>query len=90
MLNPPFLRNYSRGQRSPAVTKSATFYYPIWLAYAAGAVHQAGHEMRLVDAPANELGVEDVAAIADEFQPGLIIVDTSTPSIETQAHGLAT
>ena len=57
MLNPPFLRNYSRGQRSPAVTKSATFYYPIWLAYAAGAVHQAGHEMRLVDAPANDLGV---------------------------------
>ena len=33
-LNPPYMPNFSRGQRSPQVTKSGTFYYPIWLAYA--------------------------------------------------------
>ncbi len=35
-INPPFFPKYSRGSRSPAVTKSGTVYYPIWLALAAG------------------------------------------------------
>ena len=56
-LNPPYLENYSRTQRSPQVTKSGTFYYPIWLAYAATTVEEAGHEMRLVDAPAERLSL---------------------------------
>ena len=30
-LNPPFLPRFSREQRSPAVTKSGTYYYPKWL-----------------------------------------------------------
>ena len=37
-LNPPFLPHFSRGQRSPAVTRSGTLYYPIWLSYAVGAL----------------------------------------------------
>src|SRR3989304_7118154 len=38
-LNPPFKTEYgrfSRTSRSPAVTKSGTIYYPIWLCYVAG------------------------------------------------------
>ena len=38
LLNPPFLEHFSRPQRSPAVTKSGTLYFPMWLAYAAGAL----------------------------------------------------
>ena len=85
-LNPPFLQNFSRGQRSPAVTKSGTLYYPIWLSYATGALEQAGHEVRLVDAPALDLGYEHVAAMVEEFQPQMIIVDTSTPSIDNDVE----
>ncbi len=36
LLNPPFLNKYSKSSRSPAVTKSATIYFPLWLSYAAG------------------------------------------------------
>jgi len=36
VLNPPFLAKFSRPQRSPAVTKSGTLYFPIWLAFATG------------------------------------------------------
>jgi radical SAM superfamily enzyme YgiQ (UPF0313 family) len=85
-LNPPYLGNYSRTQRSPQVTKSGTFYYPIWLAYAATTVEAAGHQIRLVDAPAARKSLEGCVALARELQPDLIAVDTSTPSIENDAN----
>lgn len=52
-LNPPFHPRFSREQRSPAVTKSGTIYYPKWLATAAGVALRAGHRVDLVDAPAS-------------------------------------
>lgn len=80
-VNPPYLTHYSRGQRSPAVTKSGTLYYPIWLAYAVGALKHQGHEIDLIDAPADDLSVEDVIIRIAAFKPNLVIVETSTPSI---------
>lgn len=81
MLNPPFLRQYSRNSRSPAVTKGGTIYYPIWLAYATGVLEKEGFDVKLVDAPAEKLNLEDVVKIAKEFGSQMIVVDTSTPSI---------
>lgn len=85
-INPPFLPHYSRGQRSPAVTRSGTLYYPIWLAYAAGALEDAGHDVDLVDAPASGLGPEEALRRVEEHDPGLVVVETSTPSIEADAE----
>lgn len=81
LLNPPFLPNFSRAQRSPAVTKSGTLYYPIWLAHATGVLEQAGHEVKLVDAPASGLTREDCERLVDDFQPQLLVLDTCTASI---------
>jgi len=81
MLNPPFLPKFSRNSRSPAVTKGGTIYYPIWLAYATGVLEKERHDVKLVDAPAQKLTLEDVIKIAIEFDPQMVVVDTSTPSI---------
>jgi radical SAM superfamily enzyme YgiQ (UPF0313 family) len=81
MLNPPFLPKFSRFSRSPAVTKSGTIYYPIWHAYATGVLEKEGHNVRLIDAPANGLSREDCFKIATDFQPEMVVVYTSTPSI---------
>lgn len=86
LLNPPFLPRFSRSQRSPAVTKSGTLYYPIWLAYAAGVLEGAGHKVRLIDAPANGYTLDFILRQVEDFQPGLAVVDTSTPSIESDVH----
>jgi radical SAM superfamily enzyme YgiQ (UPF0313 family) len=51
------------------------------LAYATGAVAQAGHEARLVDAPARHWGIADVLQDAQVFGPGLIVVDTNFASM---------
>ena len=81
LLNPPFLKNFSRSQRSPAVTKSGTLYFPLWLASAAGLLESRGIGVDLIDAPADGHDLEYVLQRAKGFQPDLIVVDTSTPSI---------
>jgi len=81
MLNPPFLPRFSRSQRSPAVTKGGTIYYPFWLAYATGVLEEKGHEVRLVDAPAQGLDLKGTIEYARDLRPNLVVMDTSTPSI---------
>lgn len=85
-INPPFKEKYgkfSREQRSPAITKSGCFYYPLWLIYAAARVERDGFEVEFIDAPAKQLSngfclkkIEETARDARLF-----VVDTTTPSI---------
>ena len=92
LINPPFkseLGKFSREQRSPAITKSGTFYYPMWLAYATGVLEAAGHECRLIDAPAGRLHWDACLAKLGDFRPSLCVVDTSTPSIANDVRAAA-
>ena len=81
LLNPPFLKKFSRPQRSPAVTKSGTLYFPLWLAYATGVLGENGFDVDLIDAPADDYSLDDVIDKTRKFQPSLMVLDTSTPSI---------
>lgn len=81
MLNPPFLKKFSRPQRSPAVTKSGTIYFPMWLAYATGVLEKEGFKVDLIDAPADGYDLDYIVDRTKKFQPKLIVLDTSTPSI---------
>ena len=80
-LNPPYFARFSREQRSPAVTRSGTVYYPMCLAYAAGVLQKEGFEIDFIDAPAEGWSLEEVLARSKKFDPQLLILDTSTPSI---------
>jgi radical SAM superfamily enzyme YgiQ (UPF0313 family) len=82
ILNPPFLPYFSRNSRSPAVTKGGTIYYPIWLSYATGVLDEEDFDIKFIDAPAKGLDLKEVVEIAKEFNPQLIVSDTSTPSIK--------
>lgn len=80
-INPPFFPKYSRGSRSPAVTKSGTVYYPIWLALAAGVAEKSGHQIILIDAPVEGLGSDESIEKLISFKPQLVVSETSTGSI---------
>ncbi len=82
-LNGPYHRLvYSRSSRSPAVTKSGTIYYPIWLAYAAGLADQSGEfEVELVDAVAWKYDLDELLDYLRHVQPDMVFCETSTPSI---------
>src|SRR5258708_15218799 len=79
--NPLFHPRYPRKQPGPAVTKGGTFYYPKWVATAAGVAIKNGHEVDLVDAPAGgfsvKAGIDRIASKNIEA----VVCDTSTPSI---------
>jgi len=80
-LNPPFHPRFSREQRSPAVTKSGTLYYPKWLSTAAGVAIKNGHDVDLVDAPASGTPVQAVIDRINAKDIDAVVCDTSTPSI---------
>lgn len=88
-LNPPFKTEYgrfSRTSRSPAITKSGTIYYPIWLCYVAGVLEDAGFDVKVVDSCACEYDLEKTLGIISEFKPDLAVLDTSTPSINSDCR----
>ena len=80
LLNPPYFPHFGRGMRWQDTGRGGTLYYPIWLSYAAAVVEQE-HEIRLVDAPAWEWGRDDVTQDAVRFDPDLIVLDSSFPSL---------
>lgn len=81
VLNPPFLPRFSRESRSPAVARSGTLYYPMWLAYAVGYLEKQGHTVLFLDAPAAGLSTPDVIAKAVAFKPSMLVFEASTPSV---------
>lgn len=86
-VNPPLRQfRFSRSQRSPGVIKSGTMYYPYWLAHATALAQSRGHECLLLDCAADSLSPDETIARLREFDPALVVVETSTPSIN---HDLA-
>lgn len=81
-INGPFLPGFSRESRSPAVTKSGTLYYPAWLAYACGLAEKNGFKCRLIDSIADKIDFEKSVELVKKSNPKVIVIGTSTPSIE--------
>ena len=85
LLNPPYkteLGKFSRASRSPAITKSGTIYNPIWLAYACAYLEKYNQETMLIDSCADGLNLDATITKIKQFNPQLVILDTSTPSIQ--------
>ena len=82
VLNPPFLPKFSRPQRSPAVTKSGTLYFPLFLAQLVAVLEADNYDVAFWDAPAAGLDLAAVVARAAAEKPFLAVLDTSTPSID--------
>lgn len=85
-VNPPFKAEhgkFARENRSAAITRSGTLYYPLWLIYAAAICEADGFEVEFLDAPATPLGYDESFSYIGERGEGtrLFVVDTSTPSI---------
>jgi radical SAM superfamily enzyme YgiQ (UPF0313 family) len=53
----------------------------MWLCYAVGYLEKAGHEVRLIDAPAAGMSLDQVIETVRDFDPEMAVLGTSTPSI---------
>lgn len=84
LLNPPFIKGFSRGVRGGGeVTRGGTLFYPIFLAYATGALEGKSHDVRLIDAQAKDWTLEDVKRDIIAFNPRIIVVDTNFSSLNS-------
>lgn len=81
LLNPPYIRHFGRAMRWQDTGRAGTLYYPIWLAYATGVLEQEC-EAKLVDAPAWNWSTQNVINDIKKFQPGLLVMDSSFPSLD--------
>lgn len=82
MLNPPFIKWFSRGVRGVGeATRGGTLYWPIWLSYAAGVLEQS-HKIRLIDAQARHWTIRDVLQDVSRFDPDLVVVETNFSSLD--------
>src|ERR1700719_691879 len=67
------------GSRYQAKREVKSFWFPTWLAQPAALVPNS----RLLDAPADDMSVDECLAIARDYE--LVIMHTSTPSFPTDA-----
>jgi anaerobic magnesium-protoporphyrin IX monomethyl ester cyclase len=82
LINPPFVDGFVRcGRWQGVAARNGTLYYPIWLSYAAGVLENAGHTIKLIDAIASKLTLEDIILDAVSFNPGLIVIDSNFSSL---------
>ncbi|MEN6356027.1 MAG: hopanoid biosynthesis associated radical SAM protein HpnJ [Armatimonadota bacterium] len=81
-LNPPSFQGFDggAGSRYQAKREIKSFWYPTWLAQAAALVEYG----RVIDAPADDLTVEQVLNICADYD--LIIIYTSTPSFANDSR----
>ncbi len=84
-LNPPSYEGFDggAGSRYQARREVRSFWYPTWLAQAAALVPGS----TLIDAPAHDLGVDEVLDRAEGFD--LVVIHTSTPSVAQDAKTAA-
>jgi hopanoid biosynthesis associated radical SAM protein HpnJ len=80
-LHPPSFDGFDggAGARYQAKREIRSFWYPTWLAQPAALVPAS----RLIDAPANGLGLKDILPLARDYD--LVIMHTSSPSFPTDA-----
>lgn len=81
MLNPPYVRDFCRSARWAARSRGRVQRHPEGMLIATAVLEQAGHQVRFVDGPAQNLEQPDIARIIRAFSPELTVCHTTTPSI---------
>jgi len=85
IINPPWPgKGYGTRSQNRIIKQRSDKYlqYPIYLAYAAAQLRQAGHEVVYIDSVIQDLNLEQTIAKIQELKPEVVFMETTTPSIE--------
>ncbi|MGB6928140.1 MAG: cobalamin-dependent protein, partial [Syntrophobacteria bacterium] len=83
ILNPPVAEDFCRSARWAASSRGRVQRLPYWLLTAVAVLEQAGLEVGFLDGAAMNLGREQVASALNKSRPGLVVLHTTTPSIDS-------
>ncbi len=88
--NPPTFEHkdsFFRPVRFPTFNYATPVMHPpLYLAYAASYIRQLGYDIKLIDAPANGISVDDFLKAVYKFEPDIIVFETSTPSFNNDCR----
>ncbi len=70
LLNPPSFEKFDGGASSrwPATREIESYWYPVWLGYAAGLIRDLGGDSRVLDASPHHVNPEETARIAADHE----------------------
>ena len=84
ILNPPHHLPIIREGRCQSPQNMRKNCIPqMTLAYIAGMLEKEGNELRVIDCIASEMAADEVYSISGKFHPRLVLVNTTTPSINS-------
>ena len=86
IINEPFVPDFCRTQRWAARTRARVLRAPDWLAYTTAVLEQNGVDVELYDFPAKHWDKRKLKKLAAQKQPGVVVMDATTPSIYSDIH----
>ena len=91
IINPPWPgKGYgTRSQNRIIKHRSDKFLqYPVFLAYSAAALQEAGHKVSYLDSVIRDLDIDQTVNEVKKIAPDIIFMETTTPSIEADYQSL--
>jgi radical SAM superfamily enzyme YgiQ (UPF0313 family) len=86
VLNPPVVKGFCRSARWAARSRGRVQRHPDWLLTAVAVLEQAGLDVGFLDGAAMNLGREQVTSALKKVRPGLLVLHTTTPSIDSDLN----
>ena len=87
ILNPPYHLAIIREGRCQSPQNMRKNCIPqMTLAYIGGMLKKKGHEPKVIDCIASDMSAAGVFAVAEQFQPEVVLVNTTTPSINSDSE----
>jgi radical SAM superfamily enzyme YgiQ (UPF0313 family) len=86
VLNPPVAKDFCRSARWAARSRGRVQRHPDWLLTAVAVLEQAGFDVAFLDGAAMNLGRQQVASVLKKKRPGLLVLHTTTPSIDSDLN----
>ena len=86
VLNPPVVKDFCRSARWAARSRGRVQRHPDWLLTAVAVLEQAGFAVAFLDGAAMNLGRQQVASALQKNRPGLLVLHTTTPSIDSDLN----
>ena len=83
VLNPPVVKDFCRSARWAARSRGRVQRHPEWLLTAVAVLEKAGYQVDFLDGPAMNLDRAAVASALRKSRPGLLILHTTTPSLDS-------
>jgi radical SAM superfamily enzyme YgiQ (UPF0313 family) len=83
VLNPPVADDFCRSARWAARSRGRVQRHPDWLLTAVAVLEAAGYEVDFLDGAAMNLERQEVVSALAESRPGLLVLHTTTPSIDS-------